>query len=150
MRQADREWVSVADEIEFVRSYLQIEQVRFGERLCVRIEMEKSAAKVRIPAMTIQTLAENAVKHGITAARHSGLITVSEELIACEEHGSKVIVTVSDNGPGFQHGGLWRLMSDLEADMVLETSSNVSWLTMDKPPPFGFAAITRRRQPSFH
>ena len=104
VRQADREWVSVADEIEFVRSYLQIEQVRFGERLCVRIEMEESAAKARIPAMTIQTLAENAVKHGITAVRHSGLITVSAELIACEEHGSKVIVTVSDNGPGFQHG----------------------------------------------
>jgi len=101
VRQADREWVSVADEIEFVRSYLDIERIRFGERLQVRIEMEKSAAKVRIPAMTIQTLAENAVKHGITAVRDLGLISVSAELIASQEHGSKAVITVSDNGPGF-------------------------------------------------
>jgi LytS/YehU family sensor histidine kinase len=66
--------------------------------------MEKNAAKVCIPAMTIQTLAENAVKHGITAVRDLGLISVSAELIASRELGNRVIITVSDNGPGFQDG----------------------------------------------
>src|SRR5262249_27328755 len=53
VRRSDREWVRLAEEIDFVRAYLEIERARFGERLRVRIEMDAAAESVRIPAMII-------------------------------------------------------------------------------------------------
>src|SRR5262249_14931917 len=97
LRRSDREWVRLAEEIGFVRSYLEIEQARFGDRLHVRIAVEEAAETVRIPAMTIQTLAENAIKHGITAMRGSGLLTISARV-----NGGRVLLSVEDNGPGFK------------------------------------------------
>jgi LytS/YehU family sensor histidine kinase len=95
VRRADREWVRLAEEIEFVRSYLAVEQTRFGERLRVQIEMERGTENIRVPAMVIQTLAENAIKHAIALMRGLGVIRIS----AC--HGDRVLVSVADNGPGF-------------------------------------------------
>jgi signal transduction histidine kinase len=95
VRRADREWVCLAEEIEFVRSYLNVEQTRFGERLRVQFEVDAGAENIRIPAMVVQTLAENAIKHGITVVRGLGVITISARLT-----GDKIAVSVSDNGPG--------------------------------------------------
>jgi signal transduction histidine kinase len=96
VRYAEREWVRVADEIDFVRAYLDIEQARFGERLQVCLHIEAAAREVRIPAMVIQTLAENAIKHGVAAVRGPGRIAIS----ACVED-STLRVAVEDSGPGF-------------------------------------------------
>ena len=97
VRHAEREWVRVAEEIEFVQAYLDIEQARFGERLQVSLQVESAAREVRIPAMVIQTLAENAVKHGVSAVRGPGSIEIS----ACIEEDSTLRVAVEDSGPGF-------------------------------------------------
>ena len=97
VRRSDREWVRLAEEIEFVRSYLEIEQARFGERLRVRIEVEGATENIQIPAMVIQTLAENAIKHGISCVRGLGLIAISARL-----NGDRALVSVEDNGPGFE------------------------------------------------
>jgi two-component sensor histidine kinase len=96
VRHAEREWVRVADEIDFVHAYLEIEQARFGERLQVDVRVEAAAREVRIPAMVIQTLAENAIKHGVAAVRGPGSIAIS----ACVEN-STLRVAVEDSGPGF-------------------------------------------------
>jgi two-component system LytT family sensor kinase len=92
----EREWVRVADEIDFVRPYLDIEQARFGKRLRVSLDVDSAASEVRIPAMIIQTLAENAIKHGVAAVRGPGRIAIS----ACVEN-STLRVAVEDSGPGF-------------------------------------------------
>ncbi|HWW86526.1 MAG TPA: histidine kinase, partial [Vicinamibacterales bacterium] len=97
VRRSDREWVRLAEEIAFVRSYLDIEQVQFGERLQVRIDVETAVENIRIPAMIIQTLAENAIKHGIAMVRGQGLITISARV-----SDNRVLVSVEDNGPGFE------------------------------------------------
>jgi two-component sensor histidine kinase len=102
VRRADREWVCLAEEIEFVRSYLEIEQTRFGERLRVRIDVENGAGNVRIPAMIIQTLAENAIKHGISLVRGIGVIAISARITGDGRDRESVVVSVSDNGPGFE------------------------------------------------
>jgi LytS/YehU family sensor histidine kinase len=99
VRRSDREWVRLTEEIDFVRAYMDIERARFGERLQVHIALEKAAENVKIPAMIVQTLAENAIKHGIAAVRGVGVITIS----VCSR-GAKVIVRVEDNGPGFETG----------------------------------------------
>jgi len=101
LRGSDREWVRLAEEIDVARSYLEIEQTRFGERLLVQVELEEGAKDIRVPALIIQTLAENAVKHGITAVRGSGAITISARLTDNGQVTSRVLVKVIDNGPGF-------------------------------------------------
>jgi|RhiMethySRZTD1v2_1073278.scaffolds.fasta_scaffold11849_5 signal transduction histidine kinase len=97
VRRSDREWVRLAEEIDFVRAYLDIERARFGERLRVRIDVDTAAESFRIPAMIIQTLTENAIKHGIATVRGPGIITVS-----ARSNGGCVLVSVEDNGPGFE------------------------------------------------
>jgi two-component sensor histidine kinase len=96
VRRSDNEWVTLAEEIDFVRSYLDIEQARFGERLHVRIEVEERIAETRIPAMVIQTLAENAIKHGIASVRGAGSIS-----ILARSEGGRARVSVEDSGLGF-------------------------------------------------
>jgi two-component sensor histidine kinase len=98
VRRSENEWVRLDEEMDFVRSYLDIEKARFGERLQLRIEVEERVAETRIPAMIIQTLAENAIKHGIASVRGPGRINITAGL-----DGNKVRVTVEDNGLGFDN-----------------------------------------------
>ncbi len=98
LRRSEREWVRLEEELEAVRSYLHIEQARFGERLQFRIENNAEAEEVRIPAMMIQTLVENAVKHGVGAVSVPGLVDVRVSVTACT---GALRIEVRDNGPGF-------------------------------------------------
>jgi signal transduction histidine kinase len=96
LRHSENEWVRLDEEIDFVTAYLQVEQARFGERLCVEFGIDSAAASVPVPAMTIQPLVENAIKHGISALEGSGKVGVKVALT-----GDLLCVEVSDNGPGF-------------------------------------------------
>jgi LytS/YehU family sensor histidine kinase len=96
LRRSDREWVTLEEELEAVHAYLDVEQARFGDRLTVRIEAPGEAGQMRIPAMIVQTLAENAVKHGVGSTRRQAVIEVRVEVSA-----SGLRLAVGDNGPGF-------------------------------------------------
>ena len=81
-------------EMEHVESYLYIEKLRFGDKL--KIEYDIEAEAFAIPAMTVQTLAENSVKHGLLAKEDGGtLIIRSRETANCYE------VMIEDDGVGF-------------------------------------------------
>ncbi len=69
LRRSDREWVTLEEELEAVRAYLDVEQERFGDRLVVHLACGEEAGHTRIPAMVVQTLVENAVKHGAGGIR---------------------------------------------------------------------------------
>lgn len=71
-----RESVSIEEEMHFVRDYLELEKIRFEERLNFETEIDHSAYGFQIPPMTIQSLVENAVKHGIGRLRDGGKIEV--------------------------------------------------------------------------
>ena len=79
-----RDRVTVDEELTVVESYLKIESARFEDRLRWRIEAGDAARDARMPPMLLQTLVENAVKHGIAA----------------EEHGGEVVVTAAREGDG--------------------------------------------------
>lgn len=68
--------VPLEQEIEIVSDYLAIESIRFDERLTVRMEIQPAAAQAQVPSMLIQTLVENAVKHGIGTKTEGGEIVV--------------------------------------------------------------------------
>jgi signal transduction histidine kinase len=96
LRKSGNEWVRLDEEIDFVRAYLRVEQARFGERLEVQIELGAGAGAVPVPAMSIQPLVENAIKHGTSAVERRGRIRVKAAIEAGRLH-----VEVEDNGPGF-------------------------------------------------
>ena len=60
-----RDLVPLADEVAFVRDYLALEQARMGDRLAVTLDVEPAALSARVPPMALQTLVENAVRHGV-------------------------------------------------------------------------------------
>ncbi|WP_295642444.1 histidine kinase [uncultured Methylibium sp.] len=67
---------SLRDEVELARRYLAIEQIRFGERLQVRWEIDPQADGARLPPLLLQPLVENAVKHGIEPSPRGGTMRV--------------------------------------------------------------------------
>jgi signal transduction histidine kinase len=96
LRRSEKEWVRLADEIEFIESYLEIEKARFGDRLQVSVEIGENARDCNIPSMIIQTLVENAVKHGVAAVRGAGVVKVQAHCV-----NDRLRIEVVDNGPGF-------------------------------------------------
>ena len=64
--QSNKTFVTLAEEMEIVRAYLEVEQNRLGERLTVQIEVDDAALVVPIPVLSIQPLVENAIKHGVS------------------------------------------------------------------------------------
>lgn len=101
LRRSEREWVCLKEELEAVRAYLEIERTRFGDRLQFSILAGEGAGNVGIPAMIVQTLVENAVKHGVGAIRAPGSIDVNVSVI-----GTRLLIEVRDNGPGFEESAL--------------------------------------------
>jgi sensor histidine kinase YesM len=88
--------VSLADELRVTRDYLEIERARFGERLRYSIEMEPGLESVRLPALSLQTLAENSVKYAVSPRREGAELRVS-----ATRQGNRVRFVVADSGPGF-------------------------------------------------
>lgn len=97
--------VPLATELSFVRRYLEIEQVRFGERLSVEWEVPDELLDVRVPTLIIQPLVENAVRHGVS--RRPGARHVRIDIRRDHE---MLIVDVSDDGPGLPES--WSLDRD--------------------------------------
>jgi two-component system LytT family sensor kinase len=92
---SSRPLTSVRDEIEFLRTYLDIEEVRFGDRLQVEIQMAPAVAGDHLPSLILQPLVENALKHGLGPKPGPGHLWIS----AAADDGS-VRLQVEDDGMG--------------------------------------------------
>lgn len=83
----------LADELTIVRSYLNLQGMRFGERLQSRIEIEEEAAGIYVPALMLQTFVENALKHGIEKSRKGGCVQITVRKEAEQSFAIRVINT---------------------------------------------------------
>lgn len=90
--------VPLSDELDFIRNYIRIQQVRFGERLKYEEDIEQPCLTLTIPPMVLQPLVENSVKHGITPKEEGGTITVS-----IHRRNGQAIFKVADNGIGLSN-----------------------------------------------
>jgi two-component sensor histidine kinase len=86
--------VDLADEFDLQRQYLEIEKVRFPERLKTRYDLPDTLAGLQVPGMILQPLVENSVKYGVSASA----APVTVRLEAREEYG-RLVITVSDDAP---------------------------------------------------
>jgi len=73
---AERELIPLSEELALARNYLEIEQVRFGQRLAVEVSVTEGAKDCLVPPLLLQPLIENAVKHGVGARLEGGSIVV--------------------------------------------------------------------------
>jgi signal transduction histidine kinase len=99
LRKSEKEWVRLDEEMEFVTACLGVEKARFGERLATEIEIDPAAVAIHVPAMCLQTLVENAVKHGTSQVQGQGRIAIRASI-----EGAWLMIRVTDNGPGFPAG----------------------------------------------
>jgi sensor histidine kinase YesM len=90
---------SIKEEVDMVESYLQIEKIRFEDRLEYNIQVEPSIEHIQIPRFVLQPLIENAIKHGVARIEHQGKIELE---ITSQKN--KLSIVVSDNGPEFPDG----------------------------------------------
>ena len=91
---------TLREEIAFLERYLEIERIRFRNRLEVDIAIDDDALEAQVPSLILQPIVENAVRHGIEPQARSGRI----ELRGVREGGT-IVVTVCDNGTGIPPGG---------------------------------------------
>jgi two-component system, LytTR family, sensor kinase len=92
--------VSLRDELEFVKGYLEIEQTRFHDRLKITYDVAPETLDARVPNLLLQPIVENAVRHGISKLSRDGVICIKSEKIA-----DRIVLTVRDNGPGLKANG---------------------------------------------
>jgi LytS/YehU family sensor histidine kinase len=93
----DAQEVTLGRELEYLKLYLSIEQLRFSDRLRVDIEVDPELLDAAVPHMGLQPIVENAIRHGIGPRATPGVI-----LIRAERLGDALHVTVRDDGPGFR------------------------------------------------
>jgi two-component system, LytTR family, sensor kinase len=91
-----RSYVTLGEEIAHVERYLRLEQARFGD-LHVTVDVPEEARDAVVPAMSIQPLVENAVRHGVERRAGSGRVAVTARVI-----GGDVELRVSDDGAGIE------------------------------------------------
>jgi two-component system, LytTR family, sensor histidine kinase AlgZ len=89
--------MTLAEEVALARRYLDIEQVRFGERLQVEWALDVSAGSARLPALLLQPLVENAVKHGVEPSATGAQVKVSTQ-----RRSSTVVIKVTNTVPAGQ------------------------------------------------
>ncbi len=91
----DRDIVMLSEELAFVERYLEVERIRFGDRLCVTIDVSDDARHASVPSFAAQTLVENAVRHGAGPRAEPTEVEIRGSM----EHGL-LSLTVSDTGAG--------------------------------------------------
>lgn len=104
LKTGKQELITLEDEIYIVNDYLALEKIRFEERLNWSEDIEPSMAQIKIPPLLLQTLVENAVKHGISKLEEGGEIQV-----VAKKEGKEYIFEVINDGkyePGFTTSGI--------------------------------------------
>lgn len=121
--------VRIREEIEQIRKYLEIQQMRFPDKFSVAYLCDDRLLDCQIPKFTLQPIVENAVYHGIEQTRRRG-----DLLISVEEEDGDIRITVRDNGKGMNDSALEQLNRKLDEDvsryLINEHQSNMGLLNV--------------------
>jgi two-component system sensor histidine kinase AlgZ len=131
--------VTLEHEVALARSYLEIEQVRFGDRLQVEWSIDPAAGMARVPPLLLQPLVENAVKHGVEPSAAGAQVKVSTQ-----RRGGVVVIKVTNTVPAGQgrpgHGiaqdnvrERLRLLHDVEAQFRTVLKDGIYQVRMEVP-----------------
>ena len=141
----DQSLSTLGQELERVQAYLEILRIRMGARLVVRIDVPDSLQDVALPSMALQTLVENAIKHGLEPKPGGGTIWV----LARESDG-QVHLTVADDGQGVggsSGGGTGIGLKNLRERLRLSCGPQAGFALVSNFPSGAAATITLPRTP---
>lgn len=93
LRMERAESIPLGEEIKSVKDYLDLEKIRFEERLKYRLNIDTSSSHIEIPPMMIQTLVENGIKHGISKISTGGTIAIESKV-----HNSHLFIEIENDG----------------------------------------------------
>ncbi|HEX8352503.1 MAG TPA: histidine kinase [Pyrinomonadaceae bacterium] len=102
LERPEQQTVALEEELEFLRRYLEIEQVRFHDRLTVRFDVEPSTLGAQVPHLILQPVIENAIRHGVAPRAAPGHVEVTARRVD-----GTLRLSVRDDGPGLGPEG-WR------------------------------------------
>ena len=100
------QWVTMAEELRLVDTYLDLERARFGDRLSVTMRVAPEVLSVMLPSLVIQPLVENAVRHGLEPSERPGSLSIS-----IADDGDEAAVRIQDDGVGADPLHLVRVLS---------------------------------------
>lgn len=103
--------VTVAQEVETLKLYLDIERMRFEERLRTKFNIDPETVEALLPSLLLQPLVENAIKYAVSQQETGAEITISTQLV-----GPTLRITVSDTGPGLQSDAVDNRLSGVTYD----------------------------------
>ena len=104
-----QDWITIAEEIERVKSYLTIQKIRYRDIMDFKIEVDERVSKNTVLKLILQPLVENAIYHGIKNKREGGTITIR----ARPNNANEVLFEVEDNGIGFAPDRLAQIQGEL-------------------------------------
>lgn len=120
---SDRNIISVGEEIDYLRSYVAIQKIRFGDRLYFLMDVEEELMELGIPAFSIQPLVENSINYALERMMDQCYITVT-----VTDCGDNLAVMVQDNGPGMDSD----IMKKLRKGVVKARGNGIGLLNLDK------------------
>jgi len=131
--QIDKTFVTLAEEMQIVKAYLEVEQSRLGDRLAVRIDVDPAALAVTIPVLSVQPLVENAIKHGVAQRTEPGFVRIAATLgadglrVTVENSGAPLSQSAPGAGVGLENvrrrlAICYGAGSDLRVDFQPETA----------------------------
>jgi len=95
---SDRQEVTLREELDFLELYLDIEQMRFSDRLSVEMKIDPDTLEALVPNLILQPLAENAIRHGIARRVSAGTVRISARV-----QQGLLQIGIEDDGPGFSN-----------------------------------------------
>ena len=112
--------IPLKEELEFLQKYLEIEQIRFRDRLSVRFDIDPETLDVEVPRLILQPIVENAIKHGIGPMSGHGLVQVS-----AKRRTEEIWIEVRDNGVGLSRNARNHLTNGIG---LTNTRARLEWL----------------------
>ena len=117
--------VELKEELEYVKNYMEIQNLRYGGRIFYAIDCEPGLENVRISKLLIQPLVENAIEHGIKG-KGRGMISIS-----AERERDSICILVNDNGTGIPEPELADMKRKLEAETVYLQEKSIGVLNVN-------------------
>lgn len=115
-----RDWVTVKEEVHLIKSFLEIQAYRFGDKLVYSVEVDPDISEVAIPNLSFLPFVENASIHGIEPLKEQGSIHIS-----IFREGEEIVFTITDNGVGIPPERLALIESQLENEQDMGGSVGI-------------------------
>ncbi|OOM79043.1 sensory/regulatory protein RpfC [Clostridium puniceum] len=100
-------FISLKEEISFVKTYVELERARFGDRLKIKFNIDETVLNYKIPALVIQPIVENSIRHGLMKRISGGTVN-----IVIEKNNNHIRITIQDDGVGIYGEKLKKLLDN--------------------------------------